>query len=1023
MPRKILSILWTLSSMIMAAPYVSTIPGDGELMIKFSTPPLAKHTIHTQYGDFVKLFSDDAQTIMGAGAPELPSFVIPVGIPPDGEVSVEYDVFWGAPQRIDFPIAPVDSVWWDGGEIRRMSVPPRDQLYRAEFPAVKFVDRGFLRSQRIGQVVITPVIYDPSAKTITVADSVVVRLRFGKVSGEQVPEGKFETVLKRALANYEQAKNFRRTTTDFEIPENVFARADVWYRVAVREGGVFAITADWFREAGLDPTEISPDSVRVFTYGVGTLPLDAGQPLPTLGEIPLLFVGDDDGAFEDGETLFVYAPGPEWWTAESRLGQWHDSPYCDSVSYWIAIGGEFDSAAKRLFPLEFSDPIAEFHYGWTFTHIGENLQFDEYEGNGWYWQLVYGEAGVYFSDPRITQEVSPNGGITVRPSSRLDILECNGAEYSYISSPQWVENLQPGSNSVIAHYSPGSNNDSTVYFKWVEINYAINLQPHDGVLHFYTRESDATGNVKYVLSDFDEVPMALDVSDIFAIRQLAVHQDGEQTYFVDQPGAREYFVFVRAATRTFPEPVEERNFDLWNFAENNPGTDYIILAPQMFNTSSLESYLRDRGFSPVTVTVEEIMRQFGFGRYDPTAVRNFLCYVYNTFPAPKPVYAVFVGDGHYDFRHRLTDAAIYFPPAMAADRQTDAFYATFSDGSEFMEMLTGRIPVRSQEELEQFVQKMSDYSTCAPFGVWRITAVPVGDDEYRTDGGHDNLTYTVNASELVESVFPARIISDPIYLIEYPRTPSGKKPLARQALIDRFNTGAVLINYIGHGNYHLWAHEHIMNMPGDLSSYENGKKLPLVTAFSCYVSQFYYLNGKECISELLMRKYPGGAIATIAATGGSFAGSNQALNRRLVEYLFGDEPISIAGALVAARAGLYTSINNHDSQYILMGDPSQVLAFPYPGVEVSLSPETLAAGQWDTVSGTAEIAFDGVAKIFLFAPDRTKFYDSPLSGVGSCNYTVPGKVLFAGAASVDDGEFSLPIFVPKNLSETQGYKV
>ncbi len=1024
MSRKIILILAfiILAGTTWGVDYCRVVPLADGVRITLITPFIGTEVVENRYGKFVRLSSPRAQTVSPAGAPWMPSFILPVGIPPRDTVKIDtFFVYWGESKKLDYPLAPVDSFWWEKGNLRSMPVPPRRELYRRKSIAVDYITKGFLRSQRFGEVIITPVEYDPGTRAVRIADSVVVILKFrDPTGGTFVDEGEFERVLRALLVNYEQAKNFRLAQRK-EVPANPFAPAEVWYRVPLREGGVFAITANWIQDAGLNPAEVSPDSVRVFIYGIGTLPLDASQPLPTLEEVPLVYVGNG-GQFDDSDTLFVYAPGPEWWSLEGNLGEWHDSPYCDSISYWVAIGGSFDHPPRRAPLTDISSPQMETDYGWTFIHIGEALQFDEYEDNGWYWQIVYGEAGVYFSDPRITTEISPNGGITVRPSTRLGDITCNGVDYSYIGSPRWVNNLQPGSNSVVAHYSAGPNNDSTVYFKYVEVNYAIHLQPQRGVLHFFTRDIPDTVNAKFILSGFDEVPIALDVTDIFDIKQRAVHDDGGM-YFVGEGGDREYYVFTRSAVGRFPAPVVERDFPLWSFAENHPGINYLVLSPEVFNTASFEEYLRGKGLSPVTVSLEEIMREFGFGRYDPTAIRNFLCYVYNTYPDPKPVYAAFVGDGHYDFLHKLTDEPIYFPPAMAAARQTDAFYATFSGGSEFLEMLSGRIPVRSQEELERFVDKVSHYSECAPFGEWRITVVPVGDDEYRTDGPPDNLTYTINASELVESVFPARTIADPIYEIEYPRTPSGKKPLAHAALMDKFNRGAVLINYIGHGNYHLWAHEHILNMPGDLSSINNDDKLPLVMAFSCYVSQFFYLHGKECIAELLVRKYPGGAIATVSATGGSFAGSNQALNRRLVEYLFGDDPIPVAGALVAARAGLYTDPNNHDSQYILMGDPSQILAFPYTDISVSLQPETLFAGQWDTVRGTTEYPFDGVAKIFLFAPDQTKFYESPLSGVGSCNYTVPGKVLFAGAASVRDGQFELPIFVPKNLSETMGYKI
>ena len=987
-----------------------------ELHISFSVPKIDTATVSNQFGEFIELKSPDANYTTICGAPKLPVFVIPIGVP-QGSVEIDYSVQWDAPCNLKFQIFPAESVYWDKTSLETKNVPPKQRYYRAKSNVdtlVRFKELGWLRSQRIGQIVIEPVRYDATTGEIAIAKSIDISVKFPKFSGQIIDEGDFEKIFKNMLANYEQAKHFRVRRQTIDVPDNPFANSDNWYRVAVKEGGVYAITRDWL-EAGISPDNIEPQNIRIFIGGIGTLPMSVDSALPTLKEIPALFIGDDNETFETDETLMVYVPGPEWWTADAGNPIWHPSPYCDSVSVWFAFGGDFPEPAKRLHDIEISGEIDTADYGWTFAHIGEDTYYDEYEGNGWYWQLIYYQTGIYFSDPRITDKVLPNGGISVVPSSRLQTVECNGVAHSVSGGTVWVDELRSGSNSIVCNYSGGYDGDSTVYFDYIEMEYEIELQPENAELHFFTR--DTIEPTRYILEDFDEQPIVWDVSDITNIRQLAVYSyDGNFT-FVDSIDKREYYVFERSAVRSFPEPVAESNFKLWQ--NGSQSFDYLILSPSIFNTSSLENYERDRGYNAGTITVEDIMREFGFGRYDPTAIRNFLCYAYNTADDPKPQYAAFVGDGHYDYRYKLTDTPEYFPPAMFASRQTDVFYATFdSDG--FMEMMSGRIPARSQQELDYFVSKIENYSDCAPFGEWRIRSIMVGDDEYRTDGRNDNLTYTTNTSTLIESVLPARMISDPVYLIEYPRAPSLKKPEAKEALLSKINNGAVYLNYIGHGNYHLWAHEHILNLPGDLSSFENGDYLPLVCSFSCDVAQFYLLGGKESIAELLVRKSSGGAIATISATAGSFASNNQTLNTHLIENLFSTEPISISGALIVSRAGLYS---NHDSQYIIMGDPAQILAFPYDGISIDINPDTLVAGQWDTVSGITSVPFDGVAKIFLFAPNQNKFYESPVSGVGSCRYTVPGKILFAGAASVDSGYFNLPIFVPKNLSSTYGYKI
>ncbi|RKZ34198.1 hypothetical protein DRQ33_02685 [bacterium] len=994
---------------------------DG-MEISFLTPPIETVRVSTEYGEFIELNSIDGNKnyISISGAPKLPVFVLPVGVPPDAEISVKYSIDWGEPKKLPVHILPAESLYWHRDELIRQDKTPHWRYYhtKAPFPdtVAQFRELGWIRSQRIGQIVICPVKYEPSTKTIQIARSVNIDVKYSQISGRYIPEGDFEPVFEKMLINYSQSSNFRLNRNLVEIPENPFAPAERWYRVALRQGGLFAITGDWLLSAGIEPQETDPNQIRVLGSQVGILPLSMDSSLPTIQEIPLLFLGDNDSIFEAGESLLVYVPGPEWWTAQEGIPYWHPSYYCDSVSIWISITGDFPESARRIESVEITDYEHTSNTGWTFVHFGEDLIYDEYEGNGWYWQTIYGQGGIYLSDPRIAEEISPNGAITIQPTSRLRTVECNDVSYSYGASPLWVDNMQPSSNSIIYKYSPDNQGDSTVYFKSVEVRYAIYLQPNEGILHFFNSE-DTLGNTKYVMTDFSETPIVFDVTDITQIRRLPVDNEGANYTFIDDGEYREYYVFELSAISELPAPTVEDEFLLWD--NNFDGVDYLILASEIFDTDLLEELETEQGNTAITITIESIMKEFGFGRYDPTAIRNFLCYAYNVSSSPKPQYAVFIGDGHYDYRHRLTDKPEYFPPALYASRQTDAFFATFdSDG--FMEMMSGRIPIRNQSEFDNVVQKMRNYSDCAPFGEWRIRSVMVADDEYRTDGRNDNLTYTVNVSDLIQFTLPGKMFADPVYLIEYPRAPSLKKPEARDALVAKYNNGAILVNYVGHGNYHLWAHEHVLNLPGDLSSIKNNGYLPLVTAFSCDVAQFYLLGEKECISELFVRKYPNGAIATIAATAGSYPSSNQAMNQRLLTNLFTGAAIPLAGGLIAARAGLYAG---HDSQYILMGDPAQILAFPYDGIYLNINPDTLVAAQWDTVSGETEIPFDGVAKIFLVAPDQMKLYESPVSGVGSCQYVVPGKILFAGAASVVDGSFQLPIFVPKNLSSTAGYRI
>ncbi|MCD6417177.1 hypothetical protein J7M00_00130 [bacterium] len=964
---------------------------------------------------FVRYYN--AQYTTTSGAPLLPVFTYVVGLPASGSVDFEYDVGWSDVQKLDFPIVPADSSCWENGELKQIYAEPDERIYRSKsvFPqkTVWFDTIGFFRSQKIGRIFVSPIEYQPSSGTFRFARKITIDVKFTP-NGSYIDEGDFEKVFKNLLVNYEQAKNMRRQNIIISVPDNPFSPADIWYRSAVRSGGIFAITSDWLEEAGLNPDEISPSDIRVFTYGIGILPTSLSDNFPTPEEIPLVSIDNGDEIFNDGDTLLFYIPAPEWWTAEGGNVEWHQSPYCDSTSVWIAVGGDFSEPAKRLAQISVIGAADERNFGWTLSHIGEDLLFEE-EEKRWYWQRAESQIALFLTDPRVNTDRFPNGFIRCEATGSCSGIDCNGTSYSYpIASSDGVNSLVAGSNMITFHFN------DTVLFRYMEVRYLITLTPQDGELHFFTDtlspQPSLDNPAKFMLSDFDD-PMVFDVSHYPDIRWLATEGEGNNFYFADTSPQREYFVFDKNTIKTLPAPQVLNDFSLWN--EPQSQTDYVMVAPKELDPSRLAEFWSENGLNVKIYEIEDIMAQFGFGRYDPTAIRNFLYYLYIRSDDPKPQYVAFVGDGHYDYRHRITDSKEYFPPAMLASHFTDAFFSTFSDGEISLEMMAGRLPARNQSELDDIIKKTIDYNTCAPEGKWRLNSILTADDEYRDDGRNDNLSYTSNNSDIAANYLPPQGFFDPVYLVDYPRTSTLRKPEATDALMNYLLSGAVWLNWIGHGNYHLWAHEHLIDFPGDMTRWQCGKKIPLVSSFSCYVGEFFRTGGKECIAEILLRAKDNGAIAVISATSGSSPTSNHNMNRRLAQNIFADEPMPVGGAMIAARNGLYPS---HDSQYILMGDPATTLAYPYGNIAINMEPDTIIPGIWLQISGTADESVDGEAMIFLQGPPITKHYDSPIIDA-SVDYIHPGKVLFAGAASVHDGEFSLPVFVPKILQDTTGYRV
>ncbi len=261
-----------------------------------------------------------------------------------------------------------------------------------------------------------------------------------------------------------------------------------------------------------------------------------------------------------------------------------------------------------------------------------------------------------------------------------------------------------------------------------------------------------------------------------------------------------------------------------------------------------------------------------------------------------------------------------------------------------------------------------------------------------------------------------------IYLMEYPFDAARQKPEAEQAIINAFDNGTVIVNYVGHGNPDVWAHERVFKRQQDIPRLKNKKKYPLVYAASCSIGLFFNPYD-EGMAEDFLRAEDKGAISVISATWLVYSFDNAALNAKFYDLLFGSDSLSISQALYIAK--LLRRYNNNDRQYIVIGDPVTELAAPELQVRfVELNPDTLKAlsrinfkGEVIDKTGQVDSLFKGTAYLLSFDSNKQRNYlmALPGDGVDTVKYSLPGNVIFRGGALVDGGKFEGSFIVPKDI--------
>jgi hypothetical protein len=264
--------------------------------------------------------------------------------------------------------------------------------------------------------------------------------------------------------------------------------------------------------------------------------------------------------------------------------------------------------------------------------------------------------------------------------------------------------------------------------------------------------------------------------------------------------------------------------------------------------------------------------------------------------------------------------------------------------------------------------------------------------------------------------------------MEYEFDAAWHKPAARAELVEAWNEGALILNYTGHGNELLMAHE-LVFIIDDIPKLKNIDRLPLFFAASCRLNKFD-MPGSDSVGELLVKSPVGGSIASIGSTRDSGSGYNSVLNRQFLRQTFGDQrdaPTVFLDFGQAFQAGFIASATHHslwlnNTKFALIGDPAATFVSPTGGGELVEDGGELRPKRDDgtvVVGGTnsgSTAGMSGVALVRVRDTADTSGYIQSQSQY-HVEYRLPGEIIFEGSSVVDGGEFSTEFFVSALVEE------
>jgi hypothetical protein len=951
-------------------------------------------------------------------------------------------------------------------------------LFKVESPAQ-------FRQQIIVRVKVMPMQYNPVRKQLRLYREMQIVVRFvGAASAPSTTFAPVldrsasaeEQLYRDLLLNYEQAKAFRLPQPKQLLRVNNPQIEGPLYKFPLRQEGIYKIDGRTLASAGI--ANVNPGKIHLYNNGGRELPRDLRRPRPQKSLVEnAIYVSDGgDGRFDNDDFILFYGRGVEGFAFDSTSGT--ASHYLNHFGfdnyYWLSFGDGAGVRMKERDPLPVANliPAASFKdylfveddlqplyesdqswYGWLFTNSEANksrryrfrLTDPVSEGTAALTFAFYASffGGFNFHSLRVQYDTQDLASFQIPGGSRPQLYQVDKQG-----------GLANGENEILLTYEGGSD-AAQLYIDYFELNYDRQLRLSDGALIFNGRAG--AGPFAYSLNNASANSLWLfDVSDFSNVVRLSSQNwriNGTQVTFADIGGSvnvpRRYIAALPSVFKSVDPKTIVRD-EVSNWRSPNHDADMIIITHEDFlgvspgRSENPLAQLADLRLRPanlsdslrsVVVKIQDVFDEFSCGMYDPAAIRDFLKYAYDNWQR-RPLFALLVGDGDYDPKNIINKTDKNWIPTYHTteldeilSRVTDSWFTYIAGNDEVMDMAIGRIPARSLAEVQAYVDKLSQYERKPSFGPWRNTAVMVADDEFAQGGAPSSIEsiHILDTETLVSLYTPKFFDIKKLYLTEFPAVQSAsisgiRKPAATEALLRLVNNGALLINYVGHGNSEVWAHERVLNLPTDFSRIQNGDKLALWLAATCTFGK-YDIPDRQSFAEQLVLAPGRGAIAALATARDVYATQNAALNQQYYRYFFENAShLSARAGMAMVLARIQTDATQNDEKFHVLGDPSLRLSIPrYNASITSLKPDTIKALTVMTVSGKVKrdngadwTDFDGAMRLETLDAQRQVTYQSPAQF--SIGYNLPGNSLFRGEAPVKNGNFTVQFFVPKDIT-------
>ena len=1041
----IVAALWGFVSLAYASPFTLLSQNPHELVIEFKLPEWRLDTRNENFREWQRIVCDDGSAFHQEGYPELISFAEAIGLPIDGDFSIQ--ILENDLKVVkDIDLIPAKKMQVQDYEVDYLFYQdPRAYTSNTVYP-LNPVSKGgaaFIGNRHFAPLQVIPFQYLAAKRELWINSYIKLKIN---IQGSKEASKDWQTnanivddAADAFFLNNATSKSWRmprQRDNSYVAPKSKDDRISE-IQFVVDTDGIYRVSYQYlnaFINASIDTLGIE------MAWNINDIDPRYLELRDINGPVPIHFLGESDGAFDPGEYFEFYGVKNPGKTS-------HFDAYTNENVYTLGLaqsfgarmavenGGLIVSNAQQYIVPDAYEETVHFEQQIVSDKLGRGWTPSAplfYKEDVWFWKKISAPnldiIPIELQYPRdstirtFSAEVGLHGLTYSETSVAYDHDASVRINQAMINSHTWLgqtvkifRNPNPLPNSFLRHginniYISLSGNTpmgdrEQILFDYATIKYWREYRTDNNLIKFTKPSNRPSGLFQFQVEGFSSPNVSVYKigSSVFNNLQIEpFNLDGIAPWtvtFQDSVASNsiQYYAVEDSQKKT-PKFIRI-NFPSDLKSPTNFG-DVLVITPREFveaeGTQTLVELWNGIGYNTQVVDLQDIFDEFNGGIRSADAIKSFIRYAYDNWSIPQLKHVILLGEGTDDERDNSPNRKYNQIPIRKmwtykhGATASDNWYVCILGEDTVADLSIARINVWNTEQIAEYAQKAVHYHTNA------LTQNLWSSHVTFTAGGKitdpDDI-FSQQSERIRRKAVPPHYRVSRVYTSTQSVSPDYFG--GTFALKDAINSGTQYVQFMGHGGGRIWADYNLFNF-NDVATLNN-QAYPFVMSLACYASAFD-TPGTSSLSEALVIQPNKGAISTLGFSGLGYLIEDEDYGLALNEAMFKHNFASLGEAITFAKARFFTSTTSPAPRYALtigssyLGDPLIRFRKPITDIPVSVNKHLFEPG--DTLRVSAQFAPEvSSAKLFIMKENEKTVnvpFDLPvIQGVYNASYVFP----------------------------------